>query len=159
MASVIADTSPLQYLFQVDLLDLLRELFGAVLVPEAVRDELQVGRSLGFNVPDLAVFPWMRVRSTTPTPVVDRFELGPGERAALALALQTSQSLVILDDAAARAAAKQLSLSATGTLGILLLGKEHRLVAAVRPVLSSLEQCGFRVTEAVHRHVLQLAGE
>jgi hypothetical protein len=65
MAIVIVDTSPLQYLFQVGLLDLQRGLFGTVQVPEAVRDELQVGQSLGFNVPDPSMFPWMLVRSTT----------------------------------------------------------------------------------------------
>ena len=68
MAIVIADTSPLQYLFQVGLLDLLQRLFGTVQVPEAVRDELQIGRSLGFNVPDLAILPWMLIRSTTVPP-------------------------------------------------------------------------------------------
>jgi len=50
MATVIADTSPLQYLFQVGLVELLRDLFGTVHVPVAVRDELQVGRCLGFDV-------------------------------------------------------------------------------------------------------------
>ena len=50
MATVIADTSPLQYLFQLGLLDVLHELYGNVLVPEAVRDELLVGRSLGIDV-------------------------------------------------------------------------------------------------------------
>lgn len=90
---------------------------------------------------------------------VDRFELGAGERAALALALETSESLVLLNDAAARAAAKQLGLTTTGTLGILLLAKERGLLAAVAPVLASLEQRGFHATEAVRRRALQLAGE
>ena len=159
MAIVIADTSPLQYLFQVGLIDLLEGLFAAVQVPEAVRDELRVGRSLGFDVPDPAEFPWMLVRPTQPVPAVDRFELGAGERAALTLALESHDSLVVLDDGAARAAAKQLGLSTTGTLGLLPLGKEHRLVAAVAPVIARLEQHGFRITEAVRRHILQLAGE
>jgi predicted nucleic acid-binding protein len=159
MAIVIADTSPLQYLFQIGLVDVLQGLFGTVQVPEAVRDELQVGRSLGFDVPDPAVFPWMFVRSTTAVPAVDRFELGAGERAALTLALETSESLVLLDDAAARAAAKQLGLTTTGTLGILLLAKERGLLAAVAPVLASLAQRGFHATEAVRRRALQLAGE
>jgi predicted nucleic acid-binding protein len=90
---------------------------------------------------------------------VDGFELGPGERAALALALEISESLVLLDDAAARAAAKQLGLPTTGTLGVLLLGKERHLLPAVGPVIALLAQRGFRITDVVHRHVLQLAGE
>ena len=57
MAIVIADTSPLQYLFQLGFLDVLHELYGNVLVPEAVRDELLVGRSLGIDVPDPDDFP------------------------------------------------------------------------------------------------------
>ena len=114
-------------------------------------------RSLGFEVPDPAVFSWMRVRSISVVPAVDRFELGAGERAALAL--ESSESLVLLDDAAARTAAKQLGLSTTGTLGILLLAKERGLVTAVVPVLTSLGQRGFRVAEAVRLRVLQLAGE
>ena len=92
-------------------------------------------------------------------PSVARFELGPGESAALAIALETSDGLVLLDDAAARAAAKQLGLATTGTLGIVLLGKENHLVAAVGPVLATLGQHGFRITEAVRLHVLQLARE
>ena len=54
MAIVIADTSPLQYLFQVGQLALLEQLFQAIQVPEAVRDELEVGRRLGFDVPSPA---------------------------------------------------------------------------------------------------------
>ena len=159
MAIVIADTSPLQYLFQVGLLNVLQNLFGTVWVPEAVRDELQVGRSLGFEVPDPAAFPWMLVRPATGGVAIDRLELGAGERAALALALEACESLVLLDDAAARAAAKQLGLSTTGTLGLLLLAKEQHLLASVAPNITSLEDRGFRITEAVRRQVLQLAGE
>src|SRR5688572_30523257 len=108
MATVIADTSPLQYLFQVGLVDLLQDLFETVHVPEAVRDELQVGRSLGFHVPDPADYSWMSVRSTTRAPALERFDLGPGEHAALSLALELGEGLVLLDDAAARVAANVL---------------------------------------------------
>jgi predicted nucleic acid-binding protein len=159
MAVVIADTSPLQYLFQVGLIELLQQLFGAVQIPVAVRDELLVGRSLGFDVPDPAMFPWMSIRATPAARSVERVELGAGERAVLALALEIPDCLVVLDDAAARASARQLGVATTGTLGILLLGKERGLVATIAPVLSTLEQRGFRVTDAVRRQVLQLADE
>lgn len=159
MATAIADTSPLQYLFQVGLLELLRELFETVLVPVAVRDELQVGRSLGFDVPDPADHAWMSVRPTTRAPALERFELGPGEQAALSLGLELGEGLVLLDDAAARAAANALQLSTTGTLGILLLAKERGLILAVTPVLEALGRRGFRITGAVRARVLQRAGE
>jgi predicted nucleic acid-binding protein len=65
----------------------------------------------------------------------------------------------LLDDAAARAAALELGIATTGTLGLLLLGKERRFIAAVTPVVADLEQRGFRITDAVRQRILQLAGE
>ena len=108
MAIVVADTSPLQYLFQVGLFHLFRDLYETVLVPKEVREELQVGRSLGYHVPDLTAFPWIVERSALDTSAVDKFDLGPGEQGVLALALEFDGALVVLDDAAARAAAEQL---------------------------------------------------
>jgi uncharacterized protein len=159
MAIVIADTSPLQYLFQIDPIHLLPRLFGTVQVPEPVDDELRIGRTLGFEVPDPSGFPWMLVRPvTTPLPIAE-VALGPGEQAALALALLAPDSLVLIDAAAARAVAKQLGLSATGTLGILLLGGQRALVTTLEPVLVGLARRGVRLARAVRQRVLELADE
>ena len=146
-------------MFQVGQLALLEHLFGAIQVPEAVRDELEVGRRLGFDVPSLGAYSWMAVQTTATSPALDRFELGAGEYAALVLALATADSLVLMDDAAGRAAAKALAIPTTGTLGVLLLAKEHELLVEVAPVLDALEQRGFRITDAVRARVLALAGE
>jgi len=47
MPEVITNTSPLQYLFQLDLLDLLPQLYQEVLVPEGVVRELRSGVDRG----------------------------------------------------------------------------------------------------------------
>jgi predicted nucleic acid-binding protein len=44
---VVSNTSPLQYLHQVGLLDLLEKLYGEVLVPPAVQEELRAGERRG----------------------------------------------------------------------------------------------------------------
>lgn len=124
-----------------------------------MRDELRIGQQLGFDVPDPAAYPWMEIRATTRATALDPFELGAGEHAALSLALETGECLVLLDDGAARAAAKAFSLPTTGTLGILLLAKERALIATVASLLATLEQRGFRITDQVRTHVLTLAGE
>jgi len=38
---VISDTSPLCYLLLIDLIDVLPQLYGQVIVPQAVADELE----------------------------------------------------------------------------------------------------------------------
>ena len=62
MPEVIANTSPLQYLHQVDCLELLPRLFGRITVAGAVISELAAGRRLGLNLPIPEELPWVDVR-------------------------------------------------------------------------------------------------
>jgi predicted nucleic acid-binding protein len=74
------DTSPLQYLHQLELLHVLPALTEGVIVPPAVVDELATGRALGVNLPDVAELDWISVRhplSAAALPLVT--DLGPGE--------------------------------------------------------------------------------
>jgi predicted nucleic acid-binding protein len=77
---VIVDTSPIQYLFQTGLLDLLPTLYGRVVVPEAVARELAVGRTQGVPLPNPRSYRWMRVRSVRePALLSITTDLGLGE--------------------------------------------------------------------------------
>lgn len=62
MPKAICDTSPLQYLHQLELLHVLPALTEGVIVPPAVVDELATGRALGVNLPDVAELDWVSVR-------------------------------------------------------------------------------------------------
>jgi uncharacterized protein len=59
--SVIVDTSPLQYLHQVNGLDLLQKLYSKITVPFAVCEELQVGLLQGVDVPVISLVKWIQV--------------------------------------------------------------------------------------------------
>ncbi len=52
MPEIISDTSPLQYLHQADRPDLLRMLYGRIVVPEGVAEEISEGRALGYLLAD-----------------------------------------------------------------------------------------------------------
>ncbi|MGA7935216.1 MAG: hypothetical protein WCA35_16830 [Kovacikia sp.] len=56
--------------------------------------------------------------------IPDLQNLGAGEHEVLGLAVTIQNSLVILDEALARSYAQQLNISVTGTLGVLLKGKQ-----------------------------------
>jgi hypothetical protein len=64
LPDVICNTSPIQYLYQVQLIDLFPKLAGRVIVPPAVIDELAEGRKLGLNLPDLTLLDWTEIGST-----------------------------------------------------------------------------------------------
>ncbi|MBI4517959.1 MAG: DUF3368 domain-containing protein [Deltaproteobacteria bacterium] len=157
---VICNTSPLFYLHRLGRLDLLRELYGSVTVPEAVAAELQAGREQGEDAPNPATVDWIEVRSVrVPQLIALITDFGPGEAEVLALALENPSSLVILDDRLARAVAKGRGLKVTGTAGVLLRAKREGALPAVAPLIAELTQLGFRLGPAATRAILTLARE
>ncbi len=160
MADVIVNTSPLQYLHQIGQLDLFPKLFGRIIVPEAVIEELAAGRRLGLSLPAPEALKWIDLRN--PASRVGgllSWGLGAGESAVLSLALEHPGSWVVLDDKLARQAALHLNLPLLGTAGIVLRGKRAGHLDAVRPVLNQLAALGFRLTPETARNILDLAGE
>lgn len=160
MPEIICNTSPLQYLHQLGVLDILPKLVTTVTVPPAVQEELTAGRKLGLDLPDLQSLDWITVRrpsSSVALPMVT--DLGAGEREVLALGLETSDSVCVLDDALARQIASALQLHITGTLGVLIDAKRAGLVPAVRPQLDQLHRLGFRLAAQTRTAVLKMAGE
>jgi len=79
--------------------------------------------------------------------IPELLKLGAGEREALSLAIAISDSLVILDDALARGSVQQLNLSTTGTLGVLLKGKQSRYMEAIAKPVRSTYRSATRQTE------------
>jgi predicted nucleic acid-binding protein len=157
---VICDVSPIQYLHQAGLLELLRLRYGAVTIPTAVADELREGTLRGVDLPAFEGLDWIRIRQPAGRlllPIVA--DLGAGEREVLALGTETLDSLVVLDDALARQYARMLKLQLTGTLGVLLKAKEAGLLPALAPVLERLQHLRFRIDPETRQAVLRLAGE
>jgi predicted nucleic acid-binding protein len=160
MPEVIADTSPLQYLHQLGLLDLLPELYGNVLIPESVVREIAAGHGLGVALPELKMLGWIEVRKVSGLSVLPLVsDLGAGEREVLALALESADPLVVLDDALARRVARRLEVTMTGTLGLLLKARQTGRIVRLEPLLDQLEALNFRLDRETRSSVLQLAGE
>ncbi len=160
MPEVICDTSPIQYLHQIGLLHVLEKLAQNIIVPPAVVEELEIGRNIGINLPDVKSLRWIEVRPPISIDALSLVkDLGPGETQALALALETDDSIVVIDDNLAREIASSLSIKFMGTLGVLLDAKKKGLISTVEPVISQLQTLKFRLSKETRHAVLQLAGE
>lgn len=160
MPEVICNTSPLQYLHQLNRLSLLSDLVERIIVPPAVLRELEAGRAAGVDLPEVGGLKWVTVRepiSIRALPLVQ--DLGPGETAVLLLALEAADAIMVLDDLLARRVAGSLGLRFTGTLGLLLDAKKSGLIQAVRPVVDQLETLRFRLDPHTREAVLKMAGE
>ncbi|MBM3130653.1 MAG: DUF3368 domain-containing protein [Chloroflexi bacterium] len=160
MAEVICNTSPIQYLYQLGMLDVLPKLSSKIIIPPAVTDEIAVGKNLGVSLPDLGTLDWVTIRrpaSESALPLIT--DLGEGETEVLMLALELRDSVVILDDDLARRVAKALKIRHTGTLGVLLDAKRAGLVPKIAPLLDQLDALRFRLAPHTRAAVLKLAGE
>ncbi len=160
MPEIICNTSPLQYFHQLGRLYLLPRLVKQLIVPSAVAAELAAGRREGVDLPDPEALPWIMLRKPRSQAVLPLMtDLGPGETAVLALALESGDAIVVLDDKLARRHAERLGLRFTGTLGLLLDAKRGGHIEAVAPLLDELQDLGFRLSPTTRQAVLQLAHE
>lgn len=142
MPDVICNTSVIQYLHQLGLLHLFRELYGSVLVPKAVAREIATGRALGVNLPNLSNYGWITVRAVV-TPIVASGELGAGEVAVLSLAVAHPSALVVMDDGLARAYARLAHIRFTGTCGIHAAREGARSHTGDQAINRSARSSGF----------------
>lgn len=160
MPKLICNTSPLQYLHQLGLLELLPALADDIIVPEAVVRELKVGSTMGVAVPNIRELPWLNVKRPTHALVLPLItDLGRGEIEVLALGLEYPNTTLVLDDKLARNVALNLQLQITGTLGILLDAKASGLIVVVKPFLDELNALGFRLADETRSLILRLAHE
>lgn len=164
--TVIVNTSPLLYLHQAGCLLLLRTLYGRIVVPPAVCDELRVGAAQGVDVPVPENESWIEVRAvSSPALVPAVVDLGRGEAEVIALGidLQSTASLeevlLILDDQLGRRFADLYSLKCTGTLGVIVKAKQQGHIPAVRPLIQIMRAKGLWISEAVFNAVVKMAGE
>jgi predicted nucleic acid-binding protein len=156
----IGNTSPLLYLHRCGGLGWLSRVFTLVYIPGAVAFELTEGRSRGFDVPNPEDHSWIKIMDPQTTPS-EWFaaDLGAGEIAAMSLALEHPDYILLLDDALARRTAIAAGLTVWGTLRILLEAKSSGLIESINPVIHRLEKSGMWVSEDIRRRVLALAGE
>jgi hypothetical protein len=142
------------------MLHVLQTLAGHIVVPPAVIDEHAVGRAQGVSLPDPTVLEWVTVRPVASAAVLPLIaDLGPGETEVLALALESSDAIVLLDDALARQVASTLAIRFRGTLGLLLDAKQAGLISSVAPLLDQLQELGFRLNSHTRDLILDLTGE
>jgi predicted nucleic acid-binding protein len=146
---VVADTSPINYLILLDQIAILEVLYGRILIPHAVHEEMlslkapSSVRAWSKNPPH-----WLEVLSpsTTLNPPVAR--LDRGETEAIALAEELNAEWLLIDEAAGRDEATKRGLQTIGTLGI--LREAHRAgLLDLRSAIDRLSATGFRVNPSL----------
>lgn len=157
---VVSNTTPIIALSLIGRLDLARDLYGEVLIPPAVHEEVMAGGANRAGSVELQRAHWFRtVPLTDPRHADLLVDLDRGEAEAIALALEIEADLLLVDERLARRHAQHVGLTITGTLGLLLKAKEQGLVTEIRPLIQQLRSKRIRLGENVIQRALQLARE
>jgi uncharacterized protein len=160
--TIVSNASPLIALIRIGQLDLLRQLYSEILIPEAVWHEVVVEGADQPGAEAVSSASWIVRRTVTNRALVHGLqqELDAGEAEAIALAVEMDAPLLLMDERLGRDTARHFGMRYTGVVGVLIEAKRKGIVQAIQPHLDALRDlAGFRVSEALYRRVLQDEGE
>jgi predicted nucleic acid-binding protein len=131
-------------------LDLLHRVYGQIVTTPEIAAEF------GEPLPE-----WVEIAAVTDKYKQQLLEMqiDKGESSAIALALETPSSTIILDDYKARRIAEHLGLVYTGTIGVIIKAKLKGIIPSVKPLLEKIKQTDFRLSAEIELLALKEAGE
>jgi hypothetical protein len=159
---IVSNTSPIINLANVDSLPLLNQLYGNIIIPQAVFQEIAVIGAGEPGAKEVQTLPWISIHTVQNLAVVNSLshELDAGEVEAIALALELKADLLLMDERRGCKVAQRMKIACSGVLGVLIKAKRHGPVVAVKPILDDLiAKAGFWVDNALYQQVLQMVGE
>jgi len=158
---VVSDSTILIGLVKIEKLDLLKEIFFKVYIPEEVfKEVVERGKGKpGSKVIKEAA--WIEVK-----PVKDKIQvnfllgsLEKGEAEVLVLARELETDLILLDEEKARKSAVIAGFEIMGLLGLFVLAKNLGLIDEVRPLVDELMIKKFRISDKIIEKTLKKAAE
>ena len=161
MSRATCSVSPIVFLYRIGALDWLPELFDEIWMPSVVLDDLLQARFNGYDVPSPFNLPWVSYADpqvTIPGAWV-ALDLSSGEVAAMSLAFENPDCIVLLDEPIGRRAAGLVGIRYWGTLKILLEAKAHGLTTCIAPYVERLGSTGLWIEGETRQRILRLAGE
>ena len=147
---VVSDASPIIALFEIGRLELLKEVFGEVIVTDVVAVETQMA------LPD-----WIAVRTDYNYEAYQQLcnKLDRGEASAIALTKSIKGATLLIDERKGRAVAARIGISYVGLLGVIVMAKKQQVVELGMPILNALIANGFRVSDSIIELIKARLGE
>jgi len=148
-------------LAKIDKLDLLKEFFGEVFIPEAVYRECVLEGKGSEDSKLIEKADWIKVVRIKDETLKKSLmlELDEEESEAIVLALEVNSELLLIDDYDGREIARALGLKVTGTIGVLLKAKFQGKITNLKEELEKLKKTGFWLSDELYKRILEEVGE
>ncbi|NYB28194.1 MAG: DUF3368 domain-containing protein [Methanobacteriaceae archaeon] len=154
---VISNSTPLIALSKIDNLNLLKDYFKEIFIPQEVYNEVVVAGRNRPGAEKVESADWIKVKEVKNRVAVESLaiNLGKGESEAIILAREIDD-LLIIDDGQARKTAELMDLKITGTIGILLLAASEDKIN-FKETFDHLISVGFRISEKEYKRILNIS--
>lgn len=159
---VVSDTTPLISFLKIERLDLLEKLFGDVLIPEAVFQELIADGRFKQEADQIKQKQFIIVqpiKNPESVSVLKRATgLDQGESEAIVLTDEMNADILLMDEAKGRAISAQMGFRIMGTIGVLIAAYEENELTGneVRACVERLQSAGRHIGK---RHYQMLLGK
>jgi len=161
MRKVIANSTPIISLCLIGKLSLLKDIYGSIVIPEAVFKEISAKPdSVAKNELDKSL-DWIQVCKikNEMAKMFYKSQLHDGEAEVMILGKEIDAGLLIIDDKNAKKHAKYLGFNVTGTLGILIRAKRSGYIQNIKPLIDKLIINNIYIDSKIIEFCLKEAGE
>ena len=161
MRKVVVNSSPLIALSGIKSLELLREIYGKILIPQAVYREISAKPGSVCQKSVDAALSWIEICAVENrlAKLFFKSKLHEGEVEAMILTQEKAADLLIIDDALAKKHAEYLGMNVTGTLGVLVKAKKQGIIPELNPLLEKLIGNHIYISDNLIKKCLLAVGE
>lgn len=162
---VVSDTTPVISLMKIGKLDLLERLFGEIQIPEAVYEELVSSPRFEMEAGQIRGSRFIRKITVEDVKAVDLLRratgLDLGESEAIILSDSSKADLLLMDENKGRQIARQMGLHIMGTVGILRVAYEEKLLSREEIIkcIEVLKRNGRHISDRLFRQLLEVIQE
>ncbi len=160
--TIISDTGPIIALAKVKHLNLLKSLFEKVNITSVVYKELMAKTGEEADEIEYALKDFIKIEEIDSFPEIENMlkELGAGEKQVIELAYKNKDRAVLLiDDKAGRNAAKKMNIHVSGTIGLLVIAKNKKLIENISVILKLMREKGYWFSDEIIETAKRLGGE
>ena len=152
---IVSDTTPIITLIKMGHLDILKQLYGKVLIPNAVYMELTGNEKFVTEASQVIDSDFLEVEEVDNEVAVMILQevsgLDAGESEAIVMANSRKADLLVMDEHKGRGVAKKMGLPITGTIGLLLKAFDEGMLSTgdIEECIERLKETNVRISEGL----------
>lgn len=160
---IVSNTTPIISLLKINKLEVLEKLFEKIYIAQGVYDELVSNNTFPGEAQAIRECKFINVKSVQNEFAVKLLQknlgLDVGESESIVLFDELKGDVLIIDERKGRAVAQSMSISLTGTLGVLLKAKNQGIIDSIKPLLDKMIDKDIRIGTKLYEDILKSANE